>query len=505
MFMIITTIGGLLHMLGTGKRILAERYHVDFPVAVKYIAPPGIIANAIALFFASAIAAVWGKRIGILLGRARLMSLSSFVHVIGPDAAHVVAGNIIEKLGIKYLYIVTFSVMAPLVLCIFFFMRETTFVRRKPALPFNITCGDFETKKDEESNAGEWLAHLNGIDENKSKTVVTIDIRELSHSTISNTSDITPSTDNGALDVNFETRKDEESNADEKKPKDFVKVAIHELSHSATSSTSDIAPSTDNENGALDIEHTFRQNLRIYRGRVTTRNFFLAFLQPFPLMLFPTIMFATVLNGAFTTWAMMNNVAMNQVLLYEPYNLTPSTMAYIGLPGSIIGLLSAVCAACLSDWLVKNKMAKRNEGVYEPEYRLLLLIPAVLFSTLAFTLLGPAFASQASIPKIVGLGLFFHMAVPFAHSACVTYIFDTKGDSATEAFVASGLAKHVFMWACTMFVPTWFAGVGPVQCYRTLAVLNVCFAVVGVPMYVFGKRLRGFCARNKFLATVAGN
>jgi hypothetical protein len=137
MFVTMTTIGGLLSMLGTGKRILAETYHVKFPVVVKYLSPPGIIANAISIFFASAISIVWGKRIGVVIGvfmiwinmfcgqfanslsyyrnlaivngvggapaelllspmiadvmfihqRARLMSFSAFIHVIGGDAA----------------------------------------------------------------------------------------------------------------------------------------------------------------------------------------------------------------------------------------------------------------------------------------------------------------------------------------------------------------------------------------------------------------------------------
>jgi len=32
------------------------------------MSPPGILANAIALFFACAVSAVWGKRIGLVIG-----------------------------------------------------------------------------------------------------------------------------------------------------------------------------------------------------------------------------------------------------------------------------------------------------------------------------------------------------------------------------------------------------------------------------------------------------
>jgi hypothetical protein len=62
------TVGGTHQMLGTGMRILAEHYHVTFPVVVASLTPPTVISHAIGLFFASAIAAVWGKRIGYVLG-----------------------------------------------------------------------------------------------------------------------------------------------------------------------------------------------------------------------------------------------------------------------------------------------------------------------------------------------------------------------------------------------------------------------------------------------------
>jgi hypothetical protein len=88
-FTLITTsvaVGGMMAMLGTAGRILAERYHITYPVSslkfcllcvqllnryqelIQTLHPPAIATNAIALFFASAIAAVYGKRIGLVVG-----------------------------------------------------------------------------------------------------------------------------------------------------------------------------------------------------------------------------------------------------------------------------------------------------------------------------------------------------------------------------------------------------------------------------------------------------
>jgi hypothetical protein len=244
------------------------------------------------------------------------------------------------------------------------------------------------------------------------------------------------------------------------------------------------------ETGADERMYTFREQLKVYRGRVTNRSFVKSFLQPFPLMIFPSNIFSTVINGAFLTWIVMSGYITFQVLAYPPYNLQPHDLAYISLPGSAVGLICAMLVGFLSDWLIKF-MAHRNGGIYEPEYRLLMMIPAVIFSTLGFLLLGPAYARHAPVPQVVGYGLVFHIAGPFASAASITYIFDTQNKNTTEAFVATSLFKGIFIFFATQYVPGWFAQVGPVRCYRTLAILNVCFSSLTIPMYVYGKRLRG--------------
>jgi hypothetical protein len=63
-----TSIGGIMGMLATGQRILAEKFHVRYPVVVQHITPPGIASTMFALFLSSPIAAVYGKRIQIFFG-----------------------------------------------------------------------------------------------------------------------------------------------------------------------------------------------------------------------------------------------------------------------------------------------------------------------------------------------------------------------------------------------------------------------------------------------------
>jgi hypothetical protein len=240
-----------------------------------------------------------------------------------------------------------------------------------------------------------------------------------------------------------------------------------------------------------DPKWTRRQNLRVWRGRVSERSFIRALWQPFPFMIFPSVMFSTVVNGAFITWSMMSGIISHQVMLYPPYNLQPDVLAYLSLPGSVVGLVTAVIAGLSSDKLIQF-MAHRNNGIYEPEYRLLLMIPAVIFSTIGFLILGPLYANKAPVWKLVMTQLVFHVSGPFAGSSTVTYIFDTMQHQSTEAFVATSLFKHVFIFLVTKYVPSWFARVGAIEAYRTLAILNLAFASLTIPVYIYGKRMRGW-------------
>ena len=68
----------------------------------------------------------------------------------------------------------------------------------------------------------------------------------------------------------------------------------------------------------IEPKLTFKQQLKVYRGRVTDRNWFKAFLLPFPLFAFPAVMYANIVNGAFVTWMMISGIISMQVLLYPP-------------------------------------------------------------------------------------------------------------------------------------------------------------------------------------------
>jgi hypothetical protein len=71
----LTAMGGVMGMLGTAGRLLAERFGVDYPVIVQTLGPPGIASTGIALYIVSPVAAVYDKRVQFFLAICTLWFL----------------------------------------------------------------------------------------------------------------------------------------------------------------------------------------------------------------------------------------------------------------------------------------------------------------------------------------------------------------------------------------------------------------------------------------------
>jgi hypothetical protein len=341
---------------------------------------------------------------------------------------------------VKYLYIVSFAVFIILTACNYFFLRETTFVRPRKV----------ESEPSEPTTAA-------------TTEISSIPLKE--------------------------SEKDEGFIGDSKKEA-ITQTEVVELVPIVTQQK---AGRVVNDS-AVEPEHTFRQNLRLFRGRITHRSMKRSFFQPFPIMVIPTVIFATLMHGSFLTWIISSTIIQHQLLLYPPYNIKPDILSYLTLPGSAVNLITALLAGGVSDWLIQF-CARRNKGIYEPEFRLFMLIPATICTTAGFALLGPLYHANAQVWKIVLAGLFFHMAGPFASSGTIPYIFDVMQNASTEAFVTVSFFRHIFILLAQAFIPPWLEHRGPLHLHRTLLVVNLCIASCAIPMYFYGKRLRGMVSQ----------
>jgi MFS family permease len=127
----------------------------------------------------------------------------------------------------------------------------------------------------------------------------------------------------------------------------------------------------------LPKKKTFGQSLALFTGRKTDESFWKLALRPFPLFLQPAFLWACLVQGTMIGWTVFIGVIMAQFFLSTPlwWDEVKTGYAYTGaFIGAILGF---IIAGTLADWSAK-KMTQWNKGVYEPEFRIVLVIPQLI-------------------------------------------------------------------------------------------------------------------------------
>ncbi|KAL9636382.1 MAG: hypothetical protein Q9204_002281 [Flavoplaca sp. TL-2023a] len=143
--------------------------------------------------------------------------------------------------------------------------------------------------------------------------------------------------------------------------------------------------STDSNNGnaapfanTVPPKATFLQSLRLFNGRKSDANFFKLLLRPFPLFFHPAVLWACLIQGTLIGWTVMIGVVLAAIFLGPPlwFNEVETGYMYTGpFVGAILGF---ILSGLLADWSTKL-LIKRNKGVYEPEFRIVLVALQLVF------------------------------------------------------------------------------------------------------------------------------
>jgi hypothetical protein len=109
---------------------------------------------------------------------------------------------------------------------------------------------------------------------------------------------------------------------------------------------------------------TLFQRLRPWRGIESEENLFKIIIRPLPLLLFPQVMYSFI-TGLSNAWISVLAGIFSLIFGSPPYNFSVEQIGLIGI-GALIASLLGFIAGPLSDRLCKF-MARRNNGIYEPE------------------------------------------------------------------------------------------------------------------------------------------
>ncbi|KAG6829769.1 hypothetical protein H0H92_003559 [Tricholoma furcatifolium] len=169
--------------------------------------------------------------------------------------------------------------------------------------------------------------------------------------------------------------------------------------------------------------------------------------------------------------------------------------------GGIVGIVIALLVSGpLTDrgtiWL-----AKRNQGIYEPEFRIV-FVSTMLFGVFGYA--GWAVGTTHDMPWIgaVACITLANFSIVVSGAAAVTYLLDTHGPDALHVLALSNFGKNMVLYGFTFFANGMVQDRGVRVSLLILAGIQAFCWMASFPMYVYGKRARSFIARHPNLFVV---
>ena len=185
-----------------------------------------------------------------------------------------------------------------------------------------------------------------------------------------------------------------------------------------------------------------------------------------------------------------------QLVAAPPY-LWGNHVGLINTGGIIGAFLGCIYTYLIADWTTKRNAAKNSHGYAEPEARLVTALPALFVATAGALIFG--FVAQNPSPTgWVGLSFGYGM-VAFglmqAPSVGFNYLIESYTSIAGDCFVAVTSTRAIVSFAWTFFVGNWVNHSGPAEPFGIFAMLMGIFALMTIPVLIWGKRFRIWTAK----------
>lgn len=253
---------------------------------------------------------------------------------------------------------------------------------------------------------------------------------------------------------------------------------------------------------------SFGKRLLPFSGTYSQDNLLLMLVRPFTILVNPAVIWATLLLSITTAWFIVISFVIAQIFSSPPFSLDTEHIGYMSAGPIIGGFLGSVACGLVSDPVVMA-LTRLNKGVYEPEFRLVLLIPFIIFSCISFFCFGNFVVlgySPVVISVIWGVAT---AAQQFMTVAVGTYMLDAYREISVEVFIIGMVVKNFLFFGLSCKLPSlypsdrkpdessvgvnnWVTAWGPARVFNTIGGIEVALFVLSIPVWIWGKQLRAF-------------
>ncbi|GKT63597.1 major facilitator superfamily transporter [Colletotrichum tofieldiae] len=269
-----------------------------------------------------------------------------------------------------------------------------------------------------------------------------------------------------------------------------------------TAGSSTNAPGQEAGRGPHGPKKTFVQSLALFDGRKTDEGYWKLLLRPFPLFVQPAFLWGCLIQGTMIGWTVFIGVIVAAIFLGPPYywNEVNAGYAYVGaFVGALVGF---IIAGVFADWSAKF-MTRRNGGIYEPEFRIVMVLPMFIVGCMGlygFAITSAGLATREyhySVPLV-----FFGLEVAgmvIGAVASSLYIVDAYRDLAIEGFTIMIIFKNIFSFGLTYSAYDWIIAGGIKPTMIAISSIQVVVCALSIPMYIYGKRVRAYFHQHDLL------
>ncbi|KGO74611.1 Major facilitator superfamily domain, general substrate transporter [Penicillium italicum] len=219
--------------------------------------------------------------------------------------------------------------------------------------------------------------------------------------------------------------------------------------------------------------------------------------KPLYLLCHPIAIWGCLMWTVTFTWAIMFGAVVSQIFGAPPYNMSTVGVGNLsGIAPFIGSAIGTIVGGRMCDVFAK-KMTKNNNGLYEPEFRLVVIFPSTIAMAIGAFGLGAAIENELSFVVCGVFMAILNFAVGIGCTGILTYTNDVFAERAGNAFALAVMVKSTFAFGLTFVFNDYYARIGPLSFFSTFGALSLGVMATTVPVYIFGKRIRFWADRGQ--------
>ncbi|KAE9964049.1 hypothetical protein EG328_010840 [Venturia inaequalis] len=186
---------------------------------------------------------------------------------------------------------------------------------------------------------------------------------------------------------------------------------------------------------------SFTKSLTIFPGRLSTKPYHLILIRPFILFAYPSIAWASLTYACSVGWLIVLSESISALYRNrETYDFTALETGLVYLSAFVGAVFGTAVAGVASDFVVRF-MSKRNGGVYEPEFRLVMMVPVAISSVAG--LMGFGWSIELRDMYMVPTVFFglISFGCSLGSTVAISFAVDCYREFAGEALVTLNFSK----------------------------------------------------------------